>query len=212
MQRGEIVGVIGESGSGKSILAHALLGQVPAGYCRHGEVKATGTLALSAQSAAVFDPLKTVGQHLARWRADFAYALRGVHALREAHTNDNSDIAGCYRHQLSGGMAKQACLAQAQVQSPAFIVADEPCAGLDEAQAETMYRQLRETARTEHQGMVIISHNLRQLLRWADRIVVLRDGRLVEVTTPSAMMDGQCHAYSQALWQALPENWGHPLC
>ncbi|GAL06257.1 dipeptide transport ATP-binding protein DppD [Photobacterium aphoticum] len=75
-----------------------------------------------------------------------------------------------------------------------------------------MYRQLRETVRTEHQGMVIISHNLRQLLRWADRIVVLRDGRLVEVTTPSAMMDGQCHAYSQALWRALPENWGHPLC
>ncbi|GAL06258.1 hypothetical protein JCM19237_1903 [Photobacterium aphoticum] len=92
-----------------------------------------GALALSAQSAAVFDPLKTVGQHLARWRTDFAHALWGTHALREAHVlpeahaNRNSDIAGCYRHQLSGGMAKRACLAQAQVQSPAFIVADELC-------------------------------------------------------------------------------------
>ncbi|KLV03177.1 hypothetical protein ABT56_20720 [Photobacterium aquae] len=209
LAQGEIVGVIGESGSGKSLLAHAMLGHAPKGYRLQGDIQGVGSVALSAQSASVFDPLKSVRQHLSRWllRSSCQEESTASHH-RWSTLGIDPEIAGSYRHQLSGGMGKRACLAQALVQSTSYILADEPCAGLDEVGAQRTYRQLRDKADSEHLGLLIISHNLRQLLTWADRILVLRHGQLVDVTTPAAIRRGDCAPYSRALWEALPENWG----
>ncbi len=206
LEPGEILGVIGESGSGKSLLAHAMLGQVPLGFKLQGEIQATGSLALSAQSASVFDPIKSVKQHLSRWLGRDTKHVQSSVADWDMWGIDR-EIAVSYRHQLSGGMAKRACLAQALVQSPNYVLADEPCAGLDEVGAERTYRQLRDKVDGEQLGLLVISHNLRQLLHWADRILVMRNGQLLDVTTPEAIKQGKCHIYSYALWQALPENW-----
>ncbi|MGF1724858.1 ATP-binding cassette domain-containing protein [Photobacterium nomapromontoriensis] len=202
LQRGEILGVIGESGSGKSLLAHAMLGHVPKGYRIKGHITASASVALSAQSAAVFDPLRTISQHLSRWRRAFVHQ---DHYLEQLGIDQN--IASSYRHQLSGGMAKRACLAQAIVQNPHFLLADEPCAGLDDDAAHHTYQRLRQKTDNDHLGMMIISHNLRQLMKWSDRILVLKQGELIELTTPNAIRDNQCHTYSRSLWEALPENW-----
>ncbi|WP_434361330.1 ATP-binding cassette domain-containing protein [Parasalinivibrio latis] len=203
LRRGKITGVMGESGCGKSILAHAVLGYAPEGFLIKGNIGGKPVVALAAQSAGILDPVKTVWQHLFRWQKmekatdTSSFALLGI----------DRDIAASYRHQLSGGMGKRALLAQALVQNPEYILADEPCAGLDDASANRMYHQLRQQADNENTGVMLITHNLRQLMRWADDILVMKGGQVVEFTTPGKITTGVCQPYTTSLWEALPENW-----
>lgn len=200
---GQLTGVIGASGSGKSLLAQALLGSVPRGFTLSGEVSLPQgkRVALSAQSASVLDPLRTVISQLMRRVSPGA-------GKRTAQLQVNRKIAACYPHQLSGGMAKKALLAQATWQQTAFIVADEPCCGLDTSSATELYRYLAKLASQERRGVLVISHNLKHLLTVADDILVLKEGRLVEKTTPDKILKGLCAPYTYALWQAIPGNWG----
>ncbi len=199
---GQLTGVIGASGSGKSLLAQALLGSAPRGFTLSGEVSLPQgkRVALSAQSASVLDPLRTVISQLMR-------RLSPGTSKRNAPLPVSRKIAACYPHQLSGGMTKKALLAQASWQQTAFIVADEPCCGLDAFSATELYRYLAKLASEERRGVLVISHNLKHLLTVADDILVLKEGRLVEKTTPEKIFMGLCAPYTYALWQAIPGNW-----
>ncbi len=200
---GQLTGVIGASGSGKSLLAQALLGSVPRGFTLSGEVSLPQgkRVALSAQSASVLDPLRRVISQLMRRVSPGA-------GKRAAQLQISPKIAACYPHQLSGGMAKKALLAQATWQQTDFIVADEPCCGLDASSATELYRYLAKLASQERRGVLVISHNLKHLLTVADDILVLKEGLLVEKTTPEKILKGLCAPYTYALWQAIPGNWG----
>ncbi|GIU19775.1 MULTISPECIES: ATP-binding cassette domain-containing protein [unclassified Shewanella] len=203
--KGEVLGVVGASGSGKSLLAQALLGQVPEGFSLSGQViyAAGDRRVLAAQSASVLDPLRRISSQL-------NYALKRVPkgATRKQRFPLAADISRCYRHQLSGGMAKRVLLAQACWQASEIMIADEPCCGLDTQSAEAIYQHLAYLARSENVAVMVISHNLRHLLTVADRILVLRDGKMVEITTSANIRSGACHSYTQSLWAALPEHWG----
>ncbi|GIU22584.1 ATP-binding cassette domain-containing protein [Shewanella sp. MBTL60-007] len=203
--KGEVFAVVGASGSGKSLLAQALLGQVPSGFSLSGQVlhSCGDRRVLAAQSASVLDPLRRISSQL-------SYALSRVPkgAKRKRPFPLAADITRCYRHQLSGGMAKRALLAQACWQASEIMIADEPCCGLDSQAAESIYQHLAYLARSENVAVMVISHNLRQLLTVADRILVLRDGKLVEITTSANIRSGACDSYTQSLWAALPEHWG----
>ena len=203
--KGEVLGVVGASGSGKSLLAQALLGQAPSGFNLSGQVlhNRNERRVLAAQSASVLDPLRRVS-------AQLRYALSRVPqgAKRNKPFPLAADISRCYRHQLSGGMAKRVLLAQACWQASEIMIADEPCCGLDSQASEGIYQHLAHLARNENVAVMVISHNLRQLLAVADRILVLRDGKLVEITTAANIRCQTCHSYTQSLWAALPEHWG----
>ncbi|WP_223295962.1 ATP-binding cassette domain-containing protein [Shewanella sediminis] len=203
---GQLTGVIGASGSGKSLLAQALLGSVPRGFTLSGEVSLPQDqrVALSAQSASVLDPLRTVISQLKRRVSPGA----GKRTSQLQRVNISRKIAACYPHQLSGGMAKKALLAQATWQQTDFVVADEPCCGLDTSSATELYRYLAKLAAQERRGVLVISHNLKHLLTVADDILVLKEGQLVEKTTPEKILKGLCAPYTYALWQAIPGNWG----
>ncbi|QYJ86650.1 ATP-binding cassette domain-containing protein [Shewanella mesophila] len=205
LKQGEVLGVIGASGSGKSLLAQALMGQVPPGFRLGGKIRCRqgARRALAAQSASVLDPLRLIGSQLryaAQRRSTGSSARR--HYFKLAH-----DISSRYRHQLSGGMAKRALMAQACWQSSEIMIADEPCCGLDVEAAKVIYQHLATLARDEQLGVMVISHNLRQLLPIADRVLVLRDGHLVEMTTPAHIRAGTCDEYTRRFWMALPEHW-----
>lgn len=202
---GQLTGVIGASGSGKSLLAQALLGSVPRGFTLSGEVSLPQgqRVALSAQSASVLDPLRRVISQLMRRVSP----EMGNTTAQLPKVKINRKIAACYPHQLSGGMAKKALLAQATWQQTDFIVADEPCCGLDTPSATKLYRYLAQLASEEHRGVLVISHNLKHLLTVADDILVLKEGHLVEKTTPDKILKGLCTPYTYALWQAIPGNW-----
>ncbi|BDM64094.1 hypothetical protein NFHSH190041_15460 [Shewanella sp. NFH-SH190041] len=204
LQPGQIMGVIGGSGSGKSILADAMMGVVPRGFRRQGEMSLPHTdMALAAQSAAVLDPLRRVATQIRRRLASDAY---GQNSSMMALARLPQQVGHCYPLELSGGMAKQALLTLAEVQQRPYLIADEPCCGLDSAATTHLYQHLRQLA-DEGRGIIVISHNLRALCQVADHLLVLRDGELVEQTTPMALASGQVSDYSRALWQSLPENW-----
>ncbi|MCL1061684.1 ATP-binding cassette domain-containing protein [Shewanella benthica] len=231
LKPGKIMGVIGASGSGKSLLASAILGDIPKGFSRGGKVTfsteglansddsfaSVASVALAAQSATVLDPLRTVLTQLLR-RVKLTTQRKAEStqsALLKTTLNTqsqytqliNRQIARCYPHQLSGGMAKKALLAQASWQQTDYILADEPCCGLDSQSAQDIYAHLSYLAKQETRGVLVISHNLKQLLSVADEILVLQEGQLVERTTPDKILSGMSHPYTQALWQAIPANW-----
>ncbi|ABV88952.1 ATP-binding cassette domain-containing protein [Shewanella pealeana] len=203
--KGEVLGVVGASGSGKSLLAQALLGQVPSGFNLTGQVlhKSGDRRVLAAQSASVLDPLRRISSQLS-----YVLSRVPIGATRKKPFALAADITRCYRHQLSGGMAKRALLAQACWQASEIMIADEPCCGLDTPAAAGIYQHLSHLARNERVAVMVISHNLRQLLTVADRILVLREGKLVEITTSANIRSGACHSYTRSLWAALPEHWG----
>lgn len=198
--RGELVGLIGASGSGKSVLANALMGVAPAGFSLCGRVVIPkDQVALAAQSSSALDPLRSVLQLLRRRQKD-------KHSLSQCQ-DVITGFGHCMPHELSGGMAKRVLLAQAKVQGRSFLLADEPCCGLDSQASVTLYRELRVMADKGH-GILVISHNLRDLSRVADRLLVMDEGRLIESLTPAELRQGLGSPQSRALWQALPEHWG----
>lgn len=222
---GEVMAVIGSSGAGKSVLAHAILGILPKNARIHGELLYRGELlsgeclarargrelALVPQSIGFLDPLVR-GRKAVEWmarrcglgkadaRAAAEKALRRVGFPPEAEDR--------FPFELSGGMVRRLLLAIALVGNPFLLVADEPTPGLDPEAVRESLQGLRDFA-DEGKSVLIISHDVAACLPIADRVAVFLDGRIVEVASASAfsgMGEGLEHPYSRALWNALPEN------
>ncbi|GAA3410175.1 ABC transporter ATP-binding protein [Paenibacillus hodogayensis] len=222
---GEIVAVIGSSGSGKSLLAHAILGILPGNASTGGKIRFDGEelttrrqqalrgkdIALVPQSVGYLDPLMRVG-------AQVRSSVRAGDPLGEqraafARYRLAQDVERRYPHQLSGGMARRVLVSMATISGARLLIADEPTPGLDPAIVQETVRQLRELA-DNGAGILLISHDLESVLQVADRVAVFYAGTTVEVA-PAAdfSQDGARlrHPYSRALWRALPQNGFEPL-
>jgi len=208
LDRGEVVGLTGTSGAGKSILAEALVGALPPDATRRGRITladapiAPRTVALAPQHLDALDPLAPVGQQI--WRfARLADQLADVSAAL-ASVGLPPDTAGLFPHELSGGMARRVLLATALATGADWIVADEPTVGLDEAAANRVLALLADLA-AAGRGVIVISHDVIGLAGIASRIVILRQGRQVE-TAPADAFSGSGtalrDAFSRALWTA----------
>lgn len=197
----EKVGIVGASGSGKTILAHALLGYCPEGFEMRGSIDSVGEIALIPQSAACLNPTSRINRQLAEMsRSDDEYRKVIKHCqLDEALLNK-------YPGELSGGMAKRALIALGLVQGKEVIIADEPTSGLDNTRSEQLLTLLTSLA-ANRQSMIVISHDIVALTRHVERLLVFRDGQLVDDVTIEPGWNNDCHPYTQALWQAAPEHW-----
>lgn len=205
---GEVVGLIGGSGAGKSLVAMAMMGQLPRNAALSGRVTldgaplAPGCLALAPQSVDALDPLATVGTQIARF-ARLAGRQPAVTRLLE-QVGLAASVALLFPHQLSGGMAKRVLLATALATQSPFLIADEPTLGLDPDAADGLMECLSGLA-AQGTGVLAISHDLPRLVRNARRVIVLNDGEAVE-TAPAADFEGNgarlTHPFSRALWRA----------
>ncbi len=221
--RGEVLALVGSSGAGKSLLAQAILDALPPNAVREGEVLFEGKpldatsrqrLALLPQSASHLDPLAPCGRQL-RWagrRAGRPMNRRGA-ADRLQALGLETRAAQLFPHQVSGGMVRRVLLAMALAGNPDLLIADEPTSGLDEAQAEAVLGQLRAFAHGGR-GVLLITHDLFKARRFAERVALLQEGRLVGVERAASFAgEGKDLAspFARALWQALPENcfFGH---
>lgn len=225
---GELVAVVGSSGSGKSLLAHALLGLLPRNAVERGSVRFDGApldlprrrqlrgreIALIPQSVAHLDPTSRVGRQTRR-SARLAGLDDPQAATERAYTRvELAPEAGRkLPHELSGGMARRVIGATATIGRPRLVLADEPTPGLHEAVVTETLRHLRQLA-DDGAGVVLITHDLERALEVADRVVVFYAGTTVE-QLPAAAFTGDGdrlrHPYTRALWAALPRNGFVPL-
>lgn len=208
LDRGEVVGLTGTSGAGKSIVAEALVGALPPDAIRTGRITladapvAPRTVALAPQHLDALDPMAPVGRQILRFARLAGRPVDVPDAL--ARVGLPPDTARLYPHELSGGMARRVLLATALATGADWIVADEPTVGLDEVAAGRVLSLFTDLAATGR-GIIVISHDVCGLAKIASRIVILRRGRQVE-TAPADAFTGTGtafrDAFSRALWNA----------
>lgn len=216
--RGEVLAMIGASGAGKSLVAQAILGLLRPNATVTGRMAFDGRvldaqalaglrgrrISLVPQSVAALDPLARVGSQL-RWCAARRDATCDVEAVL-AGVGLEARVAMLFPHELSGGMARRVLIAMATLGAPDLIIADEPTNGLDPQNTQAILQLL--CARAGRQAAVLlISHDLEAALGIADRVAVLRDGR-IEGIEPALSFAGHGEAivtpYALQLWRALP--------
>lgn len=216
---GEVLAVVGASGSGKTVLADALMGQ----WANNAEVTgriwfdgvqqdAVSLAALRGHGVSMvpqgvnnLDPLMRVGDQVLG-------ASRTPRRVERMHQLFNEYGLGpeaerLYPHQLSGGMARRVLLMCALMDEPRVIIADEPTPGLDLDLAVHALDDLRSFADAGG-GVVFITHDIELALRVADRVAVFHDGTVVEETGVESFATPELlrHPFSKALWHALPSH------
>lgn len=219
---GEIVAVVGASGSGKTLLADAILGISAENSLVEGAIWFDGEpcdeerlavlrgreIAFVPQSVESLDPLMKVGRQVELFVRDATpdEARRRRREVFERYGLGDR-AANLYPFELSGGMARRVLLACALVNRPRLIIADEPTPGLDLDLAVRAVDDFRAFA-DEGGGVLLITHDIELVLRVADRIAVFKDGTVVEETAVAnfASPDLLRHPFSRALWHALPEH------
>jgi peptide/nickel transport system ATP-binding protein len=222
---GEIVAVVGSSGAGKSVLAHAILGILPSNVEIEGEILYRGEvltkrrleqlrgreIALLPQSITFLDPL-VKAKHAVRWAARMSGLGRAEAraAQRRAFLRLGlpEEIGDRFPSELSGGMVRRVLLAMATVGNASLLVADEPTPGLHPEAVQESLRRLRLVA-DQGSAVLLISHDIAACLAVADRVAVFLDGAVVEVARAAAFSgrgEQLRHRYSRALWNALPQN------
>lgn len=227
---GEVVAVVGASGSGKTLLADALMGLYEPNARVEGNIWFDGVLqdaaslaqlrghgiSLVPQSVTHLDPLMPVGEQVLGafprgrvGRVERARRQRRMEELFAAYRLDPS-VMRRYPHELSGGMLRRILIMCALMDDPKLIVADEPTPGLDLDLAVRALGDLRSFA-NDGGGVMLITHDLELALRVADRVAVFYEGQIVEETATAsfARPDTLEHPFTRALWHALPE---HDFC
>jgi peptide/nickel transport system ATP-binding protein len=230
VDRGEAVAIVGESGSGKSVTARSLVGLAGAGAHVHAarlELDGADLLGyrerqwrtvrgrrvgLVLQDALVsFDPVRTVGAELDDVLVRHAPAPRprrrerAAELLREAGISDPGVRLDQLPHELSGGLRQRALIASALAGDPDLIVADEPTTALDvtvQAQVLGLLRRLVDGGRS----LLLISHDLAAVAGVADRILVMKDGVIVEQGPARQVLGDPQHPYTRALLAAVPSG------
>lgn len=227
VKSGQITAIIGSSGSGKSLLAQAILGILP----EHAQMR--GTMLYCGE------PLDAAKQRACRGR-EIVYVpqavsnldplMRSATQVRTAVKGDKREAKArqrevfrryrlpertekLYPHELSGGMARRVLIAAAAVVDAKLVIADEPTPGLPRAEVQEALQHLREMA-DGGSGVLLITHDIESALAVADQIVVFYAGMTVEIAFASDFSgdgEGLRHPYSRALWRALPQHGFQPL-
>ena len=221
---GEVVAIAGSSGSGKSLLASAILGILPGNATVHGHLHYKGSqltperqaqlrgteIALVPQSIAYLDPLMKVGK-----QADGHRKPRPTEKRRKlfARFGLPEKTEQLYPFQLSGGMARRVLVSTALITDAQLIIADEPTPGMSLDQAMEALKLFR-TLADEGRGVILITHDIDLAFAFADRVAVFYAGTTVEIAPAADFRTGPealRHPYRQALWRALPQNGFEPV-
>ena len=220
---GEIVAVVGSSGSGKSLLAHAVLGLLPANCNASGYIRFNGELldakrieelrgneiTLVPQGVTFLDPLERVGKQVRNGRKDTSSLARQQELFE--YYGLQEEVADLYPFELSGGMARRVLLSASLAERPKLVIADEPTPGLHLEAAKKAMQHFRDFADTGG-GVLLITHDIELALEVADRIAIFYAGTTLEIAKADDFrsMETLRHPYTQALWRAFPANGFKP--
>ncbi|SFG57778.1 nickel transport system ATP-binding protein [Desulfotomaculum arcticum] len=228
--RGRVLGLVGESGCGKSITCLSLLGLTREnGWVLTGEAQMQGKnlLALNAEAIrrcrgkeiaiimqnpmAAFNPLATIGQH-------FTETIRSHLPLPEKASRDLAikclgyvglpqpeKLMGQYSFQLSGGMLQRVMIAIALAMEPKVLIADEPTTSLDVTVQRQILGQLIHLKEKSRTGMLLVSHDLGVIAQMADDVAVMYCGYIVELAAAERLFNNPLHPYTRALLASKPQ-------
>lgn len=222
---GEIVAIAGSSGSGKSLLAHAVMGLLPENASTTGQMYYKGKeltqkekeqlrgkqIALVPQSVAYLDPSMKVGTQVLGRKPTPQKRQEQKEVF--ARFNLEEKVERLYPFQLSGGMARRVLVSTAVIKDADLIIADEPTPGLDLEMAMEALKCFRELA-DEGKAVILITHDIDLAFHVADRVAVFYAGTTVEIAPSEDFIQGTDalrHPYSKALWRALPQNGFEPI-
>ena len=230
LRRGEVLGLVGESGTGKTLTALALMGLAPADARVGGSVRLLGEelLGLPVRELArirgrriamvfqdplhAFTPVQRVGDQIAealrihqhpRPRRELAQR-RAVELLDFVGVPRPGWAARAYPHQLSGGMRQRAMIAMAMANSPDVLIADEPTSALDVTVQAQVLEALADVRRETGAALLLVTHDLGVVARTADRVAVLYAGRIVETGPVEAVLTRPRMPYTLGLVGSVP--------
>ncbi|MFG2427282.1 ATP-binding cassette domain-containing protein [Streptomyces sp. NPDC048590] len=220
---GERLGLIGESGSGKSLTTLAVLGLLPDGMTSTGSVELAGTQTVGAtrrsldavrgrDAAVVFqepltalDPLMRLGRQIAEPLARRT-GLKGRHlrsavheALEQVRLPEPARIARAFAHEISGGQRQRVALAMALACEPKLLIADEPTTALDVSVQAEMLELIDGLVREREMAVLFVSHDLAVVAEVTDRVLVMKDGRAVEEGSVRDIVRAPSEEYTRAL-------------
>jgi len=217
LEGGQTLGLVGESGCGKSMTCYAIGGMLPRGVLRSGgEVRLGGgterpTIAMIFQDpTSSLNPVHTIGYYLetALHRHQGLKGndarLEAIRLLERVGIDRAKSRLRSYPHQFSGGMNQRVMIAHALAAKPQLLIADEPTTALDvTTQAQILY--LLEELRAETgMALLIVSHDLGVIARLADRAAVMYCGKIVETAPVAELLGRPAHPYAKALIDCMP--------
>ncbi|NGM18832.1 ABC transporter ATP-binding protein [Roseomonas stagni] len=226
---GEVLALLGESGSGKSVTSLALMGLLPPSARVEGEVRFQGrdlramdpaslrslrgdALAMVFQEPmASLNPVLSVGRQVAEalvahGRADRRAAkARAIELFGEVGLSDPARRYDAYPHELSGGMCQRVMIAMAIACDPALLIADEPTTALDVTIQKQILALIDDLRRRRGTAVLLITHDLGVVAENADRVAVMYAGRIVETAPVSALFAAPLHPYTRGLLDSMPD-------
>lgn len=228
---GEVMGLVGESGAGKSMIGKAILGILPlSAEIAGGKIMLEGTdlltlppkarRALIGAKAALIpqDPLtalnpsKRIGPQITNrlvdilgWSRSQAEA-RALAILAEVQIQDPERVLRAYPHELSGGMRQRILIASAFAAEPRLIIADEPTTALDVTVQKQILRLIRDLQTRHNTALLFVTHDLGVVAKICQRMTVLFSGHVLEATDVRTFFQAPAHPYSQALLAATPRH------
>ncbi|MCL1899009.1 MAG: ABC transporter ATP-binding protein [Promicromonosporaceae bacterium] len=225
---GEVLAIVGESGSGKTQSSMSLIGLLPSNGRATGSARMDGEelLGLSHKQlssvrgkeiAVIFqepmtamNPVYTIGYQIVETlRQHFGTSpkearARAIELLRMVEIPDPENSVDKYPHQLSGGQRQRAMIAQALACEPKLLIADEPTTALDVTVQAEILMLMRDLRHRVDAGIILITHDMGVVADMSDRVMVMKDGRVVEDGTADQIFYHPQHPYTQALLAAVP--------
>ncbi|RLJ71571.1 peptide/nickel transport system ATP-binding protein [Hydrogenivirga caldilitoris] len=226
LSKGEVLCIVGESGSGKSSILFSILGLLPENARVEGDITFKGKNLLQLKElerrrlrgkdigmifqepSSYLDPLFTVGSQIAEtYEGHFPdrkkeSRRKSLEAMRRAGIPKAEDKFDMYPHQLSGGLKQRVCIAMAIVCEPELLLADEPTTALDVSVQKKILTLLRKL-RSEGKSVILVTHDFGVVAEVGDRVIVLKEGKVVESGDVFEVFDSPKEVYTKTLLEAI---------
>lgn len=236
IEQGEILGVVGESGSGKTMTSLAISGLMPITGAVSGEVVFDGINLMKLKSSkrrkyngkhisVIFqepmtslNPLVKVGKQIEEvllLHENLSKTERNeriIKILNEVEINEPQKVCHKYPHELSGGMRQRIVIAMASILNPALIIADEPTTSLDVNTSDAILRLISKINKKHNNSVLFISHDLKVIRKICSRVLVMKDGEIVEAGSTKEIFEAPKQDYTKKLLECAYLDKKLPVC